>query len=659
MNKGTAIIGFILSFIAGMMLMWGINQNAGKSGGDDEGIKAESATEWSDGASPISVDSKDPMWGKRDALVTMVVFSDFECPFCSRVETTIDQVKETYGPDKVRVFWKNSPLPFHKSARPAAVAAATVHALGGNDAFWKFHKSAFANQKELTRENFEKWAQAAGVDMQKFKTALDQNTYAAAVDKDMALAQKLGVRGTPHTIINGISVNGAQPLPKFKEVVDAQLKEAQALLAKGTKKNQVYVALSQQNWKDAPKQPDKRDDKGKEKEPAEDTTVWKVPIGSSAARGPADALVTIVVFSEYQCPFCKRVEPTLQQVMKDYEGKVRIVWKDRPLPFHNRAEAAALFTLEARKQKGDKGFWDAHDILFENQPKFEDANLEEYAKTLGLSWPAVKNAIEKKTHASSLEADIALADSIQARGTPHMFINGRRLVGAQPIDKFKALIDAQLKIAEDLVKNGTPKAKVYETIMKEAKEAPPPPPPEKKDVPAPTAANPTKGARNGKLVIQVFSDFECPFCGRIEPTIAQLMEKYPADIKVVWRNMPLPFHKNAKLAAEASYEVFKQKGDAAFWKYHDKLFENQKAPGGIERPALEKYAEELGCDMAKFKAALDNHTHAAAVEADAEVGNKAGIRGTPAAVINGYFLSGAQPISEFEKIIALARKELK
>ncbi len=199
MNKGTAIVGFILSFVAGMMLMWGINRSSGASSGGDD-IKAESATTWSDSGSPIPVASDDPMWGKRDAPVTMVVFSDFECPFCSRIEGTIDQVKQQYGPDKVRVLWKNQPLPFHKAARPAAVAAATVHALAGNEAFWKFHKSAFANQKALTRENFEKWAQEAGVNMQKFKEALDKNTYADKVDKDAALAGKLGVRGTPHTI---------------------------------------------------------------------------------------------------------------------------------------------------------------------------------------------------------------------------------------------------------------------------------------------------------------------------------------------------------------------------------------------------------------------------------------------------------------------------
>jgi protein-disulfide isomerase len=653
MNKGTAIVGFILSFVAGMMLMWGINRSSGASSGGDD-IKAESATTWSDSGSPIPVASDDPMWGKRDAPVTMVVFSDFECPFCSRIEGTIDQVKQQYGPDKVRVLWKNQPLPFHKAARPAAVAAATVHALAGNEAFWKFHKSAFANQKALTRENFEKWAQEAGVNMQKFKEALDKNTYADKVDKDAALAGKLGVRGTPHTIVNGVSVNGAQPLEKFKEVVDAQLKEAQALTAQGKKKNEVYVELTKKNWKEKPAAPE-----GDTREPAEDKTVWKVPAGDSPVRGAADALVTVIVFSEYQCPFCKRVEPTFEQLLKDYEGKVRIVWKDRPLPFHNRAEPAAVLAREARKVKGDAGFWAAHDLLFENQPKFEDENLQEYAKKLGLNWVTVKDAIDKKKHAEGIGADVALADAVNAKGTPHMFINGRRIVGAQPVDKFKAIVDEELKKAEELVKGGTPKAKVYETIMKDAKEPPPPPPPEKKDVPAPTADNPFKGGKNAKIVIQLFSDFQCPFCGRVEPSLEQVLAKYGDKVKIVWRNLPLPFHQDAQLAAEATVEVFKQKGNNGFWKYHDVLFNNQKTPDGLKRPALEKYAEELGVDMTKFRAALDNRTHKAFVEAEAKMANGAGISGTPASVVNCYFVSGAQPFDQFDKMIQLAEKELK
>ena len=85
-----------------------------------------------------------------------------------------------------------------------------------------------------------------------------------------------------------------------------------------------------------------------------------------------------------------------------------------------------------------------------------------------------------------------------------------------------------------------------------------------------------------------------------------------------------------------------------------KLFENQRNPGGLERPALESYAAALGIDMARFRAALDQRTHRAAVDADAKIASDAGIRGTPGFVINGYFVSGAQPLHKFEEVIDLA-----
>jgi protein-disulfide isomerase len=649
MNKGTAIVGFLLCFLAGMGLMWGIDHN--KKGGSTE-LGNEVAGAWSDGDSPVPVDAKDPMWGSRTAPVTIVEFSDYQCPFCSRVEGTIEQIKTTYGKDKVRLIWKNEPLPFHPNAKPAAEAAQGVFEMAGNDAFWKFHDTAFKNQQQLGTDNYVKWAQEAGVkDIAKFKQGLESHAFAAKVDKDNALAKEVGANGTPHFFINGVEVSGAQPFDKFKEVIDAQLAKAQAAIASGTKADKVYVAMSKQNKTNPPPSQNKP-----QQAEEEDKTVWKVPVGDSPAKGPDTALVTIVEFSDYQCPFCKRVEDTLKKIETTYGDKVRLVWKNEPLPFHPRAEPAAEIAELARKEKGVKGFWEAHDKLFESQPKLEDADLIGVAKAVGLDESKAKKAMETHQFKSVLDADSDLADGVNASGTPHFFINGRRLVGAQPFEKFQSVIDEEMKKAEAMVAKGVSKKDVYAEIMKNGKE---PPPPEKKTVPAPTANNPYKGGKDAKVTITEFSDFQCPFCGRVEPTVKQIIDTYGDKIKFVWRHKPLPMHPDAPLASEAAVEAFKQKGSDGFWKMHDLLFQNQATPDGLKRDALEKYAQQIGLDMAKFKAALDSHANKAAVDADSKVADDAGISGTPAFVINGYFVSGAQPFPKFKKLIDRALSEAK
>jgi len=649
MNKGTAIVGFLMSFLAGMFLMWGMDQGK-KTDISAESGSASGGPDQSQASVPVT--GKDPQWGKADAPVTIVTISDFQCPFCSRVEPTLKQVRDTYGPDKVRMVWKNNPLPFHKNARPAADAAMTVFGLKGSDAFWKFHDAAFANQQALSDENYEKWAVEAGVDKAKFKEALASKKYTAKIDEDLALSTKIGANGTPAFRINGVTVSGAQPFEKFKEVIDAQLAEAQKAIASGTKKSDVYVTLTNKNQTAKPDKPAA----AKPAEEEEDKNVWKVQVlDDDPVKGPKDALVTLVVFSDFQCPFCKRVEDTLKQVSDTYANDVRMVWKDNPLPFHPRAKPSATLARLAYKQKGDKGFWDAHDQIFASNPKLEDEDLKGIAEKVGVSWDAVKSAIDGNKFADKFDASIELASDLNARGTPHFFINGVRLSGAQPFENFKKSIDEQLAKAKALVAAGTPRAKVYDELMKEAKG---PPPPEKKDIAAPDATDPVKGGKNAKVLIQEFSDFQCPFCKRVEPTVQAIEKEYGDKIKIVWRHMPLPFHKNAPIAAEAAQEVFAQKGSAAFWSFHDKLFAGDGDDAArTDRPQLEKIAQELGVDMDKFKAALDGSKHKAKIDADAELGNKAGINGTPAFVINGYYISGAQPEATFKKLINRALKE--
>jgi protein-disulfide isomerase len=651
MNKGTAIVGFFLCFLAGMGLMYGVDRRSGveiaaePSGGSAAGNSSDS---------PIPVTNKDPQWGKATAPVTIVTVSDFQCPFCSRVEPTLKQIRDTYGPDKVRMTWKNEPLPFHNRARPTADAAMTVFGLGGSEAFWKFHDLAFSNQQALTDENYEKWAAASGVDVNKYKAALASKKFTAKIDEDMALASKIGANGTPAFRINGVTISGAQPFENFKKVIDQQLEESQKLLKAGTKPADLYTALTKKFYT-APEAPAAQKDQKKEPNPEEDDkTIWRVPVDSKdPIRGPADALVTIVEWSDYQCPFCKRVEPTLKQIVETYAQDVRIIWKDNPLPFHNRAKPAATLAFVAKELKGDKGFWAAHDALYESQADLEDTSLEKIAGSLNLPWAQIKAAIANDKYKDQLATSMDLASELNARGTPHFFVNGRRISGAQPFENFKKLIDEEIVKAKGLVSRGVSRAKVYDELMKDAKG---PPPPERKDVPAPGKDNPFKGSASAKVVIQEFSDFQCPFCKRVEPTVDQVMQEYGSRVKLVWRNVPLDFHQDAPLAAEAAYEAFVQKGSDAFWKFHGKLFEKQPE---IKRPTLEAIAQELGLDMGKFKAALDNHTHKAAIDKDKAIADAAGIRGTPGFTINGYFVSGAQPFQQFDKLIKLAFKEAK
>lgn len=157
--------------------------------------------------------------------------------------------------------------------------------------------------------------------------------------------------------------------------------------------------------------------------------------------------------------------------------------------------------------------------------------------------------------------------------------------------------------------------------------------------------DPIKGDKNAKVTIIEFSDFECPFCEKAEPTLKKIMDKYAGKVKLVYRDFPLTFHKSAQKASEASQCANDQ---GKYWEYHDKLYANQKALAVAD---LKKYAVDLGLDIAKFNECLDNNKFADEVKKDLADGEAAGVDGTPAFFINGRKIVGAQPYESFEKII--------
>lgn len=597
----------------------------------------------------VPVSSEDPQWGDVDAPVTIVEFSDFECPFCARVQPTLEALKAKYGPRQLRLVWKHRPLPFHEQAAPSARVGAAVHMLAGSAAFFKYHDLVFAGQRRLTPQNLEAWAAEAGVSGSALRAWLDSGKAAEKVERDNQLALGVGASGTPSFRINGVTLDGAQPAASFERIIDQQLAAARALIAAGTPASSVYAVLTDQNV--AP--PPAPEPAGGEAEAAADVA-WNIPVSADdPQRGPKDALITVVVFSEFQCPYCKRVKGTLSELLERYPEDLRLIWKDNPLPFHPRAMPAALLARQAYRSRGNDGFWRMHDALFERQPKLEEADLRELAKQQNLPWAQVQAALSSPQLRAKIEESQQLAQDFEARGTPHFFVNGRRLAGAQPLQSFVELIDQELLKARALLERGVPRAKVYAELMKGAQQ---PPEPERKQVALRDGAA-SRGGAAAPVVIQEFSDFQCPFCKRVEPTLAELEKEFKGSLRVVWRHLPLPFHQHAQLAAEAAEEVLAQRGAAAFWAYRDLLFEAQGQEEGLARDNLARMAASLGVDATRFQAALDDQRHAAKVRADAAAAAQANINGTPAFLINDYYLSGAQPAQAFRRLIKLALKE--
>jgi protein-disulfide isomerase len=156
---------------------------------------------------------------------------------------------------------------------------------------------------------------------------------------------------------------------------------------------------------------------------------------------------------------------------------------------------------------------------------------------------------------------------------------------------------------------------------------------------------PAKGPAAAPVKIVLFSDFECPFCSRVEPTLRELEKSYGDRLQLVFRQFPLPMHAHARKAAEASLCAADQ---GKFWEMHDLLFADQK---NLELAALDARAAKLGLDGAAFDSCLDSGRHAAEIQADIAAGGRAGVAGTPTLFVNGHLVTGAMTYADAAKLV--------
>lgn len=197
-----------------------------QSKGAENAAKEETAKRDEEFKNPLKpeIDETRAIQGPKDAAVTIVEYSDFQCPYCTRGYQTIQEVKKAYG-GKVRFVFKHLPLDFHPLAMPAAKYFEAIARQSPEKAY-KFHDLIFENQGDLNakKEGFLKEsARKAGADMKKLDKDLADSSLMDRINKDIAEAQKFGISGTPGFIINGVSLKGAYPFAEFKTIIDRHL----------------------------------------------------------------------------------------------------------------------------------------------------------------------------------------------------------------------------------------------------------------------------------------------------------------------------------------------------------------------------------------------------------------------------------------------------
>ena len=370
--------------------------------------------------------------GDPDAPVQIVEYSDYQCPFCRRhsLETLPQMMSQMIETGQVYYVFKDFPIEsIHPQARAAANAARCA---GDQDAYWQMHDALFESQDQWANlgpaadEVFATLAADLALDVNTFNECVAAGQHAAVVQASIDEALSLGVRSTPTFFIDGYPVAGAYPFDTFAFIVD----NAEAGTLEDLFRQQAEEATAQQET------------------PPEPSGPVDVPVDDAYSIGDPNAPVTIVEYTDYQCPFCLRhFQQTFPLLKTNYidTGQVRYVIKDMPLTnIHPQAFAAA----EAARCAGEQEAYVAmHDLLFVRQQEWSGrsdvANLfSQYAAQLELDTARFDACLSSRQYQAAVTADLEEGIGLGVRGTPTFFINGHYLSGAQPYSVFEEMINA-------------------------------------------------------------------------------------------------------------------------------------------------------------------------------------------------------------------------
>lgn len=395
-----------------------------------------------------------PTTGPAGAPITIVEWSDYSCGYCGRVQDTLDRLKRLY-PGLIRIVHRGLPLDGDDT-----LALELARAANAQGRFQPTHTTLFALHGRIDRARAEVIGRALALDMLTLRRELDAGTHKRAIAADVDDATRFGISGTPTFFINGRPVLGNQPLAVFVDVVDEELARAREVAV--TNPPDLYRTLVGSEARRQKPRGQRTVDK-RAQSVIDPQATYRVGLGLPGHQlGPDDALVTIVTWSDFQCPFCARLVPVWAHVREKYGDQVRIVFRHMPLAAHPRAALAAEAAVAAAAQGK---FWPFHDHLFARFGQLTRADLESFARAAKLDLTAFRVALDQRRYRDAVMAEAAAAAALGVDGTPTTFVNGQPVIGARASAAMDAIVDAELARARTAIAHGVARADIYALAM--------------------------------------------------------------------------------------------------------------------------------------------------------------------------------------------------
>jgi len=532
-------------------------------------------------------------FGPVDAPVTMVLFSDFECPYSAEMFFTLKKLQKELG-SQMHVIVKQSPiLETHPNAVLAHKAAL---AAGKQGKYQQMAELLFANQERQERGTVMNYARLLKMDVVLFQHDLDSAAVAAALRKDMQESKGFAINQTPSMFINGRLYSGTLSEKTLGDII------------KQASKTSVATTLAQQTV--IPE--------GENVEPALLVRMMTQP---SAARGTSASPVTIVEFTDFQCPFCRAAVAPMEELMAKRGANVRWIFRSFPLSFHPDSELANEAALAAGAQGK---FWEMHDLLFGNQQALKMADLRRYAQGLNLNMTAFDDALAKHRYAAQIAQDRVLGTEAGVDGTPTFFVNGQRMTGARSLVELNQIVDAVMQSPGSTV----PGAVIAQAIPKAEHEAV------------------VSGRANAPLELVWFTDVRSPLAERQKDLMLALVKRYEGQVRLVYKAFPVAAHEDGRLGSKALLAAHEQ---GMFWEMFSALTQRRDV---LKEKDILGLAKGAGLDMPAFTLAMNAEKTDIGVTADMDEATARGIQGAPVVFVNDQRIDGLQREDFYTAVIA-------